>query len=51
MAAIEIENLKKSFRIYADRGQSLKEKLLSADRRRYQKRTVLDGISLTVASI
>ena len=48
MAAIEIENLKKSFRIYADRGQSLKEKLLSAERRRYQKRTVLDGISLTV---
>ena len=48
MAAIEIENLKKSFRIYADRGQSLKEKLLSAERRRYQERTVLDGISLTV---
>lgn len=48
MAAIEIENLKKSFRIYADRGQSLKEKLLSADRRRYQERTVLDGISMKV---
>ena len=49
LAAIEIQNLKKSFRIYTDRGQSLKEKLLSADRRRYQKRTVMDGISLTVA--
>ncbi len=48
MAAIEIENLKKSFRIYADRGQSLKEKLLSAERRRYQERTVLDGISMKV---
>lgn len=48
MAAIEIQNLTKSFRIYADRGQSLKEKLLSADRRRYQTRQVLDGVSLTV---
>lgn len=48
MAAIEIQNLKKSFRLYADRGQSLKEKLLSPERRRYQTRTVLDGISLTV---
>lgn len=48
LAAIEIQNLTKSFRIYADRGQSLKEKLLSADRRRYQTRKVLDGISLKV---
>ena len=29
-------------------GQSLKEKLLSEKRRKYEERTVLDGISLTV---
>jgi ABC-2 type transport system ATP-binding protein len=46
--AIEIQNLTKKFRIYADQGQSLKEKLLSKKRRKYEERTVLDGISLTV---
>lgn len=48
MAAIEIKNLTKSFRVYADQGHSLKEKVLSSRRRRYEKRTVLDGISLSV---
>ena len=48
MHAIEIQNLTKKFRIYADQGQSLKEKLLSKKRRKYEERTVLDGISLTV---
>lgn len=48
MAAIEIKDLKKSFRLYADRGQSLKENLLSPKRRRYQTRAVLDGLSLTI---
>lgn len=48
MHAIEIQDLTKKFRIYADQGQSLKEKLLSKKRRKYEERTVLDGISLTV---
>lgn len=48
MHAIEIENLHKSFRIYSDRSGSLKESLLSPARRRYQTRTVLEGISMTV---
>ena len=48
MHAIEIQNLTKKFRIYADQGHSLKEKMLSAKRRKYEERTVLDGISLTV---
>lgn len=48
MPAIEIENLHKSFRIYSDRGSSLKETLLSPARRRYQTRTVLEDVSLTV---
>lgn len=47
---IEIRDLRKSFRIYADRGQSLKEKMLSKSRRKYDTRPVLDGISLTVQS-
>lgn len=48
MPAITIKNLKKKFRIYADCGQSLKEKLLFAKRRRYEERWVLKGVSLTV---
>ncbi len=48
MFAIEIQELTKKFRIYADQGRSLKEKTLSAKRRKYEERTVLDGISLTV---
>ncbi len=49
MSAIEIHDLKKTFRLYTDRGSSLKEKLLSKQRRHYETRTVLDGISLTAA--
>ncbi|HAG14294.1 MAG TPA: sugar ABC transporter ATP-binding protein, partial [Ruminococcus sp.] len=48
LAAIEIKNLTKSFRVYADQGHSLKEKALSARRRHYEKRMVLNDISLTV---
>ena len=34
MNAIEIRDLKKQFRIYADQGHALKDKVLSAKRRR-----------------
>lgn len=48
MPAIEIHDLKKKFRVYADAGHSLKEKLLSKKRRSYEERWVLNGISLQV---
>lgn len=48
MAAIEIQDLQKKFRVYADQGHSLKEKVLSKRRRRYEDHLVLRGISLTV---
>ena len=48
MYAIEIQNLTKKFRIYADQGHSLKEKMLSGKRRKYDERTVLDDFSLNV---
>lgn len=48
MSAIEIQDLKKSFRIYSDRGSGLKDRVLSPKRRRYEQRTVLDGVTLTV---
>lgn len=48
MAAIEIRDLHKKFRVYADQGNSLKEKMLSKKRRSYEERWVLNGISLEV---
>lgn len=48
MSAIEIIDLHKQFRVYADQGHSLKEKALSRKRRRYETRPILRGISLTV---
>ena len=44
---IEVENLVKSFKIYFDRGDSLKEKLM-LKRDKYEERRVLDGISFNV---
>lgn len=49
MNAIEIRDLKKQFRIYADQGHALKDKVLSAKRRRYEPHVVLNGISLDIA--
>ncbi len=46
--AIEVRNVTKKFRIYSDKGHTLKEKTLFRKRRSYEERTVLDGISLTV---
>lgn len=46
--AIEVTNVKKSFKIYYDKGRTLKEKVLYADRNRYEKREVLGGISFHV---
>lgn len=46
--AIEVRNVKKTFRLYKDKGHSLKEKILFEERNRYELRTVLKGISFDI---
>ncbi len=46
--AIEVRDLKKSFKVYLDKGSQLKEKILFRSRRRYENREVLKGISFDV---
>ncbi len=46
--AISVKSLKKSFKVYFDKGQSFKERILFRGRSRYEKRVVLDGISFDV---
>ena len=45
---IEVDNITKSFKVYYDRGQSLKEQIIRMGKGKYQKREVLKGISFTV---
>lgn len=46
--AIEVKNIVKTFRVYMDRGYTLKELVLFKKRRKYEKREVLKGISFSV---
>lgn len=46
--AIEVSNITKNFKVYYDKGHTLKEKLLFSKRRAYEIRKVLDGISFEV---
>lgn len=46
--AIEVKNLKKSFKVYYDKGHMLKERLIFANRNRHEERWVLNGISFDV---
>ena len=46
--AIKVDNITKKFKIYYDKGKTLKEKVLFSKRRNYEERTVLDGISFKV---
>ena len=46
--AVSVKNVKKSFRVYYDKGTMLKDKVLFWKRNRYETRTVLDGISFEV---
>lgn len=46
--AIEVRDVKKSFRIYKDKGNSLKEKVLFRERNSYERRTVLKGVSFDI---
>ena len=38
---IEVRNVQKSFKVYPDRGHSLKEKMMSFKRNKYEKRNLL----------
>lgn len=46
--SIEVKNIKKKFKVYYDKGKSLKEKVLFRNRNRYEVRWVLNGISFNV---
>lgn len=46
--AIEVRDLTKSFKVYLDKGHTMKEKILFRSRRAYEERKVLNGISFDV---
>ena len=46
--AIEVKNITKKFKVYYDKGTTLKEKILFKKRRAFEERTVLGGISFSV---
>lgn len=46
--AISVENISKKFKVYFDKGFSLKEKVLFQSRRKYEERLVLEDISFQV---
>ncbi len=46
--AIEVKNITKKFKVYFDKGNSLKEKILFHDRNRHEEHWVLKGISFEV---
>ena len=48
---ITVEKVYKSFKVYLDKGQTLKEKALFQNRRKYENRTVLNGISFEVKKV
>lgn len=46
--AIEVSHVYKTFKVYEDRGYSLKDIVLFSNRRKYERRVVLDDISFQV---
>lgn len=46
--AIEVRNVRKTFKVFLDRGHTMKEFLLFKNRRRYENRVVLDNITFSV---
>ena len=46
--AVEVHNVRKKFKVYFDKGRTLKERILHAERNRYEEREVLKGISFQV---
>lgn len=45
---IEVKNVKKKFKVFYDKGTSLKEKMLFRKRNHYEERWVLKGISINI---
>lgn len=45
---IEVKDVKKKFKIYYDKGNMLKERILFRSRNRYEEKNVINGISFTV---
>ena len=45
---ISVRNVKKMFRVYRDRGNTLKDRVLFAGRRKYEEHWVLNGVSFEV---
>lgn len=45
---IEVKNITKKFKVYFDKGHTLKERAISIKRNKYEKREVLKGISFSV---
>lgn len=46
--AIEVKHVSKNFKVYLDKGHTLKEKMLFSQRRKYEERQVLKDISFEV---
>jgi ABC-2 type transport system ATP-binding protein len=46
--AIEVSHVSKRFKVYLDKGSTLKEKVLFRNRRQFELREVLDDVSFTV---
>lgn len=46
--AIEVRNLKKIFKIYPDKSNSIKEKILFFKRNKYEVNQILDGVSFDI---
>lgn len=47
--AIEVHDITKKFKVYLDKGRTLKELLLFSRRRKYEEREVLKGINFSVS--
>ena len=45
---IDVRDVKKKFRVYRDRGNTMKEQLLFAGRRKHEDHWVLKGVSFQV---
>ena len=45
---ISVRNVKKMFRVYRDRGNTLKDRILFAGRRKYEEHWVLKGVSFEI---
>lgn len=46
--SIVVDNVVKNFKLYLDKGTTLKERVISVKRNRYEVRQILDGISFSI---